>query len=77
MVKSLEDVQEGIKLKEDFEEKMKGEQEAGKRFVMDLAKNMGFQMHQITENQNAVLGENAAKFNEFETRISKQIRERF
>ena len=34
-------------------------------------------MHQITENQNAVLGENAAKFNEFETRISKQIRDRF
>jgi len=40
-------------------------------FTMDLAKNVGFQMHTVIDNQNAVLGENAKKFNELEARVAQ------
>ena len=41
-----------------------------KTYTMDLAKNVGFQMHTVIDNQNAVLGENAKKFAELENRVA-------
>ena len=77
MEKAVESVQKSLSGVDEEVAKVAYEMGSHKKYTMDLAKNMGFQMHTVVENQNAVLGENNKKFNDFENRIAIQIQEKF